>query len=64
MRPLQQDNIITIPQSVTIDVKSRCVRVKGPRGLLTQQFKHVNMDIKKINSTQIKVTVYHGLFVI
>lgn len=30
---------------VTVSVKSRVVKVQGPRGALTKSFKHLNLDI-------------------
>jgi ribosomal protein L6P/L9E len=30
---------------VTVEVKARQVRVKGPRGVLTRDFKHLSVDM-------------------
>lgn len=30
---------------VTVSVKSRVVKVEGPRGAITKSFKHLNLDI-------------------
>jgi len=45
---------------VTLDVKARVVRVKGPRGELVKDFKHVNMEILRISKTKLKIKVWHG----
>jgi large subunit ribosomal protein L9e len=36
--------------SVDVKVKARSVTVKGPRGELTRDFKHINMDLKKVGN--------------
>lgn len=33
---------------VEVEIKARCVTVKGPRGTLTRDFKHVDMDLQLI----------------
>jgi large subunit ribosomal protein L9e len=35
-----------IPEGVTIEIKSRIIAVTGPRGTLTKNVRHVNMDIQ------------------
>jgi len=37
---------IKIPDGVTVAVKGRFVTVKGPRGLLTKDLKHLNLDLR------------------
>jgi large subunit ribosomal protein L9e len=49
---------ITVPEGVDVQVKSRVVTVTGPRGTLTQNFKHVNMVIKKINDKIIRADLW------
>merc|ERR1712127_147593 len=49
---------ITIPEGVAREVKARTVTVTGPRGTLTQTFKHVNMVIKKINDKYITADLW------
>jgi large subunit ribosomal protein L9e len=34
--------------TVEVEIKARCVTVKGPRGTLTRDFKHVDMDLQLI----------------
>ena len=53
--------------SVTVTVKSRVVKVEGPRGALTKSFKHLNLDIyltgpagKKAKKTAMKVDLWLG----
>merc|ERR1711998_251888 len=46
---------VTIPEGVTCDVNSRVVTVKGPRGSLTRSFKHIQVDIFKLDEKTVKV---------
>ena len=39
--------VLEIPESVDVSVASRVVVVKGPRGSLTKNFKHAQIDIRK-----------------
>jgi large subunit ribosomal protein L9e len=41
MKQICQTRDITIPEGVTIEIKARKVRVKGPRGVLYKDFKQV-----------------------
>jgi len=37
---------VKIPDGVTVTIKARIVKVKGPRGELTQNFRHLPLDMK------------------
>jgi len=45
MKLLVSSRTVTIPDGVTIEVKGRAVRVKGPRGTLSRDFKHLSVDM-------------------
>ena len=45
MRLIASTRSLEIPSDVTIEVKARKVRVKGPRGTLTRDFKHLAVDM-------------------
>ena len=45
------------PTTVDVKIKARCVTVKGPRGELTRDFKHINMDLKKVGK-EIRVDLW------
>ncbi|KAJ3288528.1 60S ribosomal protein L9 [Borealophlyctis nickersoniae] len=60
MKAIFADKDLTIPEGVTLDVKARVVRVKGPRGTLIKNFKHVNMEITRVSKTKINLKVWHG----
>ncbi|KAI8820448.1 ribosomal protein L6, alpha-beta domain-containing protein [Fimicolochytrium jonesii] len=61
MKSIIQEKDIKIPEGVTLDVKSRIVRVKGPRGTLTKDLKHVNMEIIRVGKNKIRIKVWHGV---
>lgn len=46
---------------VTIDVKARVVTVKGPKGQLQRDFKHLAVDISKVDEGKtLKVDLWFG----
>lgn len=45
MRLIQTKRTVAIPDDVTVTVKSRKVRVKGKRGILTKDFSHLKCDL-------------------
>ncbi|KAG0665127.1 60S ribosomal protein L9B [Maudiozyma exigua] len=60
MKYIQTEQSIAIPEKVTVAIKSRVVKVTGPRGTLTKNLKHVDVTFNKIDNTLIKVTVHNG----
>eukprot|EP01134_Creolimax_fragrantissima_P007168 CFRG7168T1 len=58
MKTILGTQVITIPEGVTCVVKSRVATVEGPRGKLVKNFKHLNVDVRKIKSDQIRVDVW------
>ncbi|KAI9312867.1 ribosomal protein L6, alpha-beta domain-containing protein [Dichotomocladium elegans] len=61
MKDIYKDDELTIPEGVTVSVKSRIVTVKGPRGELTKNLRHLNIEIKFEGKNKLKFTVYHGV---
>mmetsp|Transcript_2793 Transcript_2793/g.5648 ORF Transcript_2793/g.5648 Transcript_2793/m.5648 type:complete len:196 (-) Transcript_2793:84-671(-) len=55
---------VEIPEGVTVEVKSRYVTVKGKRGTLERDFKHLWVDIAKVKTKSggdgIKVEKFFG----
>lgn len=60
MKTLLATRYVTIPEGVKVDVKSRVVTVTGPRGELTQSFKHLNLDIQKAGANKLRVDLWFG----
>ena len=46
---------------VEVTVKSRKVIVRGPRGTLRRDFRHMSVDIKKISKKQLLVEKWFGI---
>ncbi|CCD23417.1 60S ribosomal protein uL6 NDAI_0B03830 [Naumovozyma dairenensis CBS 421] len=60
MKYIQTEQSIAIPEGVTVNIKSRIVKVTGPRGVLTKNLKHIDVTFNKISKDLIKVTVHNG----
>ena len=57
MKTILTEELIDIPEGVTVDFKSRDVTVKGPLGVLRRSFKHCGFDMvrSKDRQNQIKI---------
>ncbi|KAG2182347.1 hypothetical protein INT43_007277 [Umbelopsis isabellina] len=60
MKDIYKDDELIIPEGVEVNIKSRIVTVKGPRGELTKNLRHLNMEIKSAGEKKLKFVVYHG----
>ena len=47
--------------AVKVTVKSRKVTVKGPRGILRRDFRHMAIDIKMVKGNQLVVEKWFGI---
>ena len=59
MKTLKSQRVIKVPDGVTVNIKSRTVTVKGPRGELTRAFRHQNLDMIP-SKDQVTVTKWFG----
>lgn len=59
MKNIESSQSISIPEGVTVGINSRVITVKGPRGSLTKEFKHLNVEITHCKN-EIKVAVWFG----
>ena len=57
MRDVIKTEELDIPANVEIVVKSRLITVTGPRGTLTKNVRHVDMDIRVLKGKTTKVTL-------
>lgn len=48
MKDILKTEDFTIPEGVTVAIKSRIVKVTGPRGELTKNIRHINLDIQLV----------------
>lgn len=59
-RSIYQDEHITVPEDVSVSIKARHVVVKGPRGTLEKNLRHIDMDIRRVGKDKIRLVVWHG----
>lgn len=57
MRDVLKTEELEIPDGVDIIVQSRVISVSGPRGKLTKNVRHVDMDIRLLTGKTKKVTL-------
>jgi large subunit ribosomal protein L9e len=57
MRDVLKTEELEIPDGIDISIKSRLISVTGPRGTLTKNVRHVNMDIRILKGKTNKVTL-------
>ncbi|KAJ1812593.1 60S ribosomal protein L9B [Coemansia sp. RSA 2599] len=60
MKHIQKDDTITIPEGVTVNIKSRVITVTGPRGTLKRDLRHIQADIQRPSKNTIRVIVWQG----
>ncbi|KAL3234838.1 Large ribosomal subunit protein uL6B [Nakaseomyces bracarensis] len=60
MKYIQTEQSIEVPEGVTVNIKSRVVKVTGPRGTLVKSLKHIDVTFTKVSERLIKVTVHNG----
>ncbi|CEP17857.1 hypothetical protein [Parasitella parasitica] len=60
MKDIYKQDELAIPEGVTVTIKSRQVTVNGPRGELTKNLRHLNIEIR-VDGQKIKFVVHHGL---
>ncbi|WFC98631.1 hypothetical protein MYAM1_001362 [Malassezia yamatoensis] len=63
MLTIYKDLDLEIPKEVTVEVDARIITVKGPRGELQKNLRHMAMDIRFVKGPEgdlIKFIVWHG----
>ncbi|PWA40168.1 Ribosomal protein L6 [Artemisia annua] len=64
MKTILSSETMDIPEGVTITVKAKIITVTGPRGTLTRDFKHLNLDFMLITDEEgnkkLKVDAWFG----
>ena len=51
---------IEVPEDVSVTIKSRFVKVTGPKGVLTKDLKHVNVTFVPVNKNLIQAHIHNG----
>jgi large subunit ribosomal protein L9e len=57
MRDVLKTEELDIPEGIEVSIKSRLISVTGPRGTLTKNIRHVDMDIRLLKGKTTKVTL-------
>ncbi|KAG5555631.1 hypothetical protein RHGRI_006322 [Rhododendron griersonianum] len=52
MKTILSSETMDIPEGVKITVKAKVIEVEGPRGTLTRNFKHLNLDFQLIKDAE------------
>ncbi|KAL1920987.1 60S ribosomal protein uL6 [Calcarisporiella thermophila] len=60
MRDIYKDEELIIPEGVTVEIKSRIVTVKGPRGELKKNIRHLDIEIQRVAANKLRFIVWHG----
>ena len=55
MKVLNTNQLVTVPEGIDVSVKSRVVTVKGARGTLSKDFRHLAVDIYMPDKQTVKV---------
>ncbi|TMW60764.1 hypothetical protein Poli38472_000806 [Pythium oligandrum] len=60
MRQLLATRFIEIPEGVKVTLDGRKVTVEGKRGTISRDFRHLTLDIRKVNDKQLRVDLWFG----
>eukprot|EP00245_Coleochaete_scutata_P017741 TRINITY_DN885_c0_g1_i1.p1 TRINITY_DN885_c0_g1~~TRINITY_DN885_c0_g1_i1.p1 ORF type:complete len:193 (-),score=47.05 TRINITY_DN885_c0_g1_i1:579-1157(-) len=61
MKLILSTQYLDIPSEVKLEIKSKKIRVTGPRGVLTRDFKHLNLDFEIVDEgKRLKVDAWFG----
>ncbi|KZT12515.1 60S ribosomal protein L9 [Laetiporus sulphureus 93-53] len=59
MRDVIKTEELDIPEGVEVNIRSRLITVKGPRGVLTKNVRHIDMDIRLLKG-KVTFAVWQG----
>ncbi|KAG0169564.1 hypothetical protein DFQ28_004167 [Apophysomyces sp. BC1034] len=59
MKDIQKSDQLLVPENVKVTVKARLITVEGPRGTLTKNLRHLNIEIKA-DKNKLQFNVHHG----
>ncbi|RPD67229.1 60S ribosomal protein L9 [Lentinus tigrinus ALCF2SS1-7] len=63
MRDVLKTEELDVPEGVTVEIKSRLITVTGPRGKLTKNVRHIDMDIRLVQhgkENKVTLAVWQG----
>lgn len=60
MRTINSNQVVKLPKGVSCKVNARIITIRGPRGNLTRDFRHLAMDIRMVNRKKVMVEKWFG----
>ncbi|XP_024395671.1 large ribosomal subunit protein uL6 [Physcomitrium patens] len=61
MKTILASETMDLPEGIKVEIKAKQVRVTGPRGVLTRNFKHLNLDFQlQDGGRKLKVDAWFG----
>ncbi|XP_033632191.1 60S ribosomal protein L9-like [Asterias rubens] len=60
MKTILASRFVEIPENIEVTIKARLVTVKGPRGTLVRNFKHLSVELMRISKKKIRVNKWFG----
>jgi len=60
MKLIESHDTVVFPEDVTFTISKRVVSVKGPRGTLKRDFRHVHMEMERIGKDTLRVRKWAG----
>jgi large subunit ribosomal protein L9e len=61
MKAIESSDTVKFPDGVTFTVRNRIVRVKGPRGVLVRDFRHLAMELERVGKNSVRVRKWFGV---
>lgn len=61
MKLIESSDTVKFPENVTFTLNNRVVTVKGPRGTLKRDFRHLNIEITRENPKMLRVRKWFGI---
>jgi len=61
MKYIHSSETLTIPEGVSVTIRSRIVTVKGSRGELVKDLKHLAVSFRRSSPNTITIELHHGL---
>jgi len=61
MKLIESSDTVKFPEGVKFSVKNRLVKVTGPRGTLTRDFRHLNIEITQEGANILRVRKWFGI---
>nr|CAB3265733.1 60S ribosomal protein L9 [Phallusia mammillata] len=60
MKNIHSNEVVTLPDNVSVWVKGRIVTVRGPRGRLVKNFGHLKVELTKVGKNSVRVDKWFG----